>query len=365
MLYWQVSTAARGCGFLSVVWYRVLVMKTAQLVYDLPETLIAQYPCERRDESRLLVVDRGAGEFKEDVFKNLCSYLDAGDCLVLNDTRVIRARLHGRKKTGGKVEIFLLRELKPGLWEALIRPSARVKAGMTVYIGDSICAEVENEAEGGRRRVRFSEPDVLGVLEASGEIPLPPYIRRRETDDRDSQRYQTIYARHPGAVAAPTAGLHFTSEVFAALEAQRVQCANLTLHVGYGTFKPVQTERLEDHQVEAEDFVFSENTAKVLNETRAAGGRVAAVGTTTTRVLESQYYDGSYWPGSGVTKLCIYPPYRFRGIDVLLTNFHLPRSSLLALVCAFAGTDFVLDAYRHAVDQKFNFYSYGDAMLIL
>ena len=340
-------------------------MKTAQLEYDLPETLIAQHPCEQRDESRLLVVDRAAGEFKEDVFKNLGSYLDAGDCLVVNDTRVIRARLRGRKKTGGKVEIFLLKELKPGLWETLIRPSARVKPGMTVYIGDSICAEVENGVDGGRRRVRFSEPDVLGVLEARGEIPLPPYIRRSESDDRDLQRYQTVYARHPGAVAAPTAGLHFTPEVFAALEAKRVQRADLTLHVGYGTFKPVQTEQLEDHQVEPEDFVFSENTAKVLNATRAAGGRVAAVGTTTTRVLESQYRDGVYWQGSGVTKKCIYPPYRFRGVDVLLTNFHLPRSSLLALVCAFAGTDFVLDAYRHAVSEQFNFYSYGDAMLIL
>ncbi len=230
-------------------------MKTAQLDYDLPESLIAQHPSEKRDESRLLVVDRAAGEFKEDIFKNLCSYLDAGDCVVLNDTRVIRARLYGRKETGGKVEIFLLKELQPGLWEALIRPSARVRAGMAVDIGDSICAVVEGAVDGGRRRVRFSDPDVLRVLEETGEIPLPPYIRRREPDDRDSQRYQTVYASHPGAVAAPTAGLHFTPEVFAALEAQSVQCANLTLHVGYGTFKPVQTERLEDHVVEHEDFV--------------------------------------------------------------------------------------------------------------
>ena len=340
-------------------------MKTALLDYDLPESLIAQHPCEKRDESRMLVLDREAGEYKEDVFKNFSSYVNAGDCLVVNDTRVIRARLHGRKKTGGKVEIVLLKEVKPGVWETLIRPSARVRQGTTVFIGDSICAEVENGSEGGRRRVRFSEPDILGVLEAAGEIPLPPYIRRSEADERDSQRYQTIYARHPGAVAAPTAGLHFTPEVLTALEAKNVRRADLTLHVGYGTFKPVQTDRLEDHQVDAEDFVLSEETAEALNETRAAAHRIVSVGTTTTRVLESQYFDGAYRPASGVTKCYIYPPYQFRAVDVLLTNFHLPRSSLLALVCAFGGMEFVLDAYRYAVDRKFNFYSYGDAMLIL
>jgi len=340
-------------------------MKTALLDYDLPESLIAQHPSEKRDESRMLVLDRAAGEYKEDVFKNISSYLDAGDRLVVNDTRVIRARLHARKKTGGKVEIFLLREVSPGVWETLIRPSARVKPGTTLFIGDSICAQVENGIDGGQRRIRFSEPDVLGVLEATGEIPLPPYIRRSEADERDSQRYQTIYSRHPGAVAAPTAGLHFTPEVLTSLEAKGVQRADITLHVGYGTFKPVKTDRFEEHQVDPEDFVLSEETAAALNETRAASHRIVSVGTTTTRVLESQYFDGAYRPASGVTKCCIYPPYKFRAVDVLLTNFHLPRSSLLALVSAFAGTNFVLDAYRYAVDQKFNFYSYGDAMLIL
>lgn len=340
-------------------------MKTAELDYELPESLIAQHPCERRDDSRLLVLDRAAGEYWEDVFKNLGSYLEAGDCLALNDTRVIRARLHGRKKTGGKLELFLLRELSPGVWETLIRPSSRVKPGTIVYVGDSICAVVEEGGDTGRRRVRFTEPDVLAVLEATGEIPLPPYIRRAEADARDSQRYQTVYARHPGAVAAPTAGLHFTPELLSALDAKGVRRANLTLHVGYGTFKPVQTERLEDHRVEPEEFDFPEASAELLNTARAEGHRIVAVGTTTTRVLESRHFDAAYFPGAGLTKNTIYPPYTFGGVDVLLTNFHLPRSSLLALVCAFAGTDFALAAYRHAVRQKFNFYSYGDAMLIV
>lgn len=340
-------------------------MDTAQLDYELPESLIAQHPCERRDESRLLVLDRASRKYREDVFRNLGSYLDAGDCLALNDTRVIRARLRGRKKTGGKVELFLLRELSPGVWETLIRPSSRVKPGTIVYVGDSISAVVEEGGDQGRRRVRFTEPDVLSVLEATGEIPLPPYIRRDEADARDSQRYQTVYARHPGAVAAPTAGLHFTPELLSALDAKGVRRATLTLHVGYGTFKPVQTERLEDHRVEPEEFDFPVKSAELLNTARAEGHRIVAVGTTTTRVLESRYFDSAYFPGSGVTKNTIYPPHTFGGVDVLLTNFHLPRSSLLALVCAFAGTDFVLEAYRHAVRQKFNFYSYGDAMLIV
>jgi len=347
------------------VWYLLPIMKTDQLDYDLPESLIAQHPCARRDDSRLLVLDRASGAFREDVFRNLPAHLEAGDCLALNDTRVIRARLHGRKKTGGKIELFLLRELSPGVWETLIRPSSRVKTGTTIYVGDSICAEVQESGNQGRRRVRFTQPDVLAVLEESGEIPLPPYIRRDETDALDSERYQTVYARRPGAVAAPTAGLHFTPEVFSALDSKGVRRANLTLHIGYGTFKPVQTERLEDHQVDPEDFDFPAESAELFNATRAEGHRIVAVGTTSTRVLESRYFDGSYCPGEGLTKNTIYPPYTFRGVDVLLTNFHLPRSSLLALVCAFAGTDFALEAYRHAVEQKFNFYSYGDAMLIV
>jgi S-adenosylmethionine:tRNA ribosyltransferase-isomerase len=340
-------------------------MLTEELDYALPEGLIAQRPAKRRDDSRLLVVDRRTGEFREDVFRNLGSCLRPPDCLVLNDTRVIRARLNAEKSTGGKIEIFLLREIGPGEWEALVRPSNRVKPGSVVRVGASIEARIEDVLAGGARRVRFSEPDVVGALEAVGEIPLPPYIRRAEPDARDAERYQTVFARRPGAVAAPTAGLHFTPELLADLDRDGVRRAYLTLHVGYGTFRPIQAPRLEEHQVDGEDFDLPDETATTLNATRAAGGRVVAVGTTATRVLETQWRDGTYRAGAGVTRLFLYPPHTFRGVDALITNFHLPKSSLLALVCAFAGTELTFAAYRHAVDKEFRFYSYGDAMLIV
>ncbi|MCX5769568.1 MAG: tRNA preQ1(34) S-adenosylmethionine ribosyltransferase-isomerase QueA [Candidatus Hydrogenedentes bacterium] len=345
-------------------------MKTSDLDYELPPELIAQHPAERRDESRLLVLDRSAGTMRLDVFRNLPGYLNRGDCLVLNDTKVIRARLRGRKPTGGQVEVFLLHELSPGEWRALVRPSARVPEGMRVEFGGGVSATIEEPLPGGQRRVVFdsAEPgsvDVLRVLEQVGEIPLPPYIRRDHPDAGDLTRYQTVYARVPGAVAAPTAGLHFTDETLRALEARGVDRATLTLHVGYGTFRPILTDMVEEHQVEPEDFAFSAETAEKLSRARASGGRVVAVGTTVTRVLETQFWDGRYHSGEGVTDKFIYPPYQFRAIDALQTNFHLPRSSLLALVCAFAGTEFILEAYRLAIRERFRFYSYGDAMLIL
>lgn len=340
-------------------------MRTDELDYHLPEDLIAQTPAERRDASRLLVLDRGQRSIREDVFSNLPAYLRPGDCLVLNDTRVVKARLRAAKPTGGQVEILLLREIGERVWEALVRPSARVKPGTVVRTPGGLELAIGEALPEGQRRVMFFVDDVLRTLETSGEVPLPPYIRRERPDAADAARYQTIYAGPPGAVAAPTAGLHFTEAVFAALDAKGVRRATLTLHVGYGTFKPVQVERLEDHTVDPEDFDFPEETARVLNETRAAGGRVVAVGTTSTRVLETQYQDGRYQPGHGVTNKYIYPPYAFRAVDALVTNFHLPRSSLLALVCAFGGMEFVLDAYHYAVERRFRFYSYGDAMLIM
>lgn len=340
-------------------------METALLDYDLPGELIAQHPCERRDAARLLVVDRASGAITPDVFTNVARYLRRGDCLVLNDTRVIRARLHGHKPSGGKVEVFLLHEETAGAWEALVRPSAKVKPGTEVLLAAGVSITVEDVLPGGRRRVRFHRPDVLAVLEDLGEIPLPPYIHREEQDPSDLRRYQTIYADHPGAVAAPTAGLHFTDEVFASLRDAGVDHARLTLHVGYGTFRPITAETLEEHRVEPEDFDFPEATANQLNAARASGGRVVAVGTTATRTLETQWRDGAFRAGHGTTDTYIYPPYTFRGVDVLQTNFHLPRSSLLALVCAFAGTELALEAYRVAVAERFRFYSYGDAMLIL
>lgn len=340
-------------------------MRTSELDYDLPEELIAQRPADRRDESRLLVLDRADRSMRCDVFRNVARYLRRGDCLALNRTRVIRARLHARKPTGGEVEIFLLREEAPGVWHALVRPSARVKPGTTVRVAGEVDATVEEPLPGGQRRVRFERPDVLDVLESIGEIPLPPYIRRDSAEPADAERYQTVYAQTPGAVAAPTAGLHFTPEVFASLDEAGVGRAYLTLHVGYGTFRPIQTEDVAEHRLEPEEFDLPEETAAALNRTREEGGRVVAVGTTCTRVLESQFRDGAYRPGHGETGHYIYPPYTFRAVDVLQTNFHLPRSSLLALVCAFAGTDFVLEAYRHAIRERFRFYSYGDVMLIL
>jgi len=340
-------------------------MKTSELDYALPAELIAQRPCARRDASRLMVLERRAGRITLDVFRNLASHLRRGDCLVMNDTRVIRARLLGRKPTGGRVEVFLLHETAPGEWEALVRPSAKVKPGATVQFTADASATVHERLPGDRRRVVFDRPDVMRVLERAGETPLPPYIRRPHPDANDRQRYQTIYAKTPGAVAAPTAGLHYTDDVFASLDRAGVTRTFLTLHVSYGTFRPIQTEELADHQLEPEEFDLPEETAAQLNKTRAAGGRVVAVGTTCTRVLESQYRDDVYHAGSGQTGHYIYPPYTFRAVDMLQTNFHLPRSSLLALVCAFAGAEFVLEAYRHAIKERFHFYSYGDAMLIL
>ncbi|MGI6461558.1 MAG: tRNA preQ1(34) S-adenosylmethionine ribosyltransferase-isomerase QueA [Candidatus Hydrogenedentales bacterium] len=340
-------------------------MNTSDLDYALPEELIAQQPSERRDESRLLVLKRADHSMTVDVFRNLPQYLQRNDCLVFNDTRVIRARLHGRKPTGGKVEVFLLRETAPGEWDALVRPSSKVKPGTPVTIAAGVEARVGDRLPDGRRRVSFAQSDVLAVLERAGEVPLPPYIHRDTPETSDRTRYQTIYASAPGAVAAPTAGLHFTEDVFRRLDEAGVARAFLTLHVGYGTFRPIQTEQLKDHSLESEPFTFTGDTAAQLNGIRASGGRIVAVGTTVTRVLETQYQGGSFQAGTGETNRYIYPPYTFRAIDALQTNFHLPRSSLLALVCAFGGVDFILDAYRLAVKERFRFYSYGDTMLIL
>lgn len=339
-------------------------MKTSELEYALPDALIAQRPAEPRDASRLLIVNRSTGDLHEETFSNLPSHLREGDCLVLNDTRVIRARLTGRKPTGGRVELFLLRESAPGTWEALVRPSAKVKPGSRVEIDGAHCT-VEDVLPGGKRLVRFDSPDVLQLLEAAGAVPLPPYIHRDEPDAVDLSRYQTVYASRDGAVAAPTAGLHYTNEMMDALDRRGVARTQITLHVGYGTFKPVQCDRLEDHSVDPEDFDVSESTVDTLNATRKNGGRIIAVGTTATRVLETIYRDGKYHAESGATSHYIFPPYAFGGVDTLQTNFHLPRSSLLALVYAFGGVDLMRRAYDYAVQERFRFYSYGDTMLIL
>lgn len=340
-------------------------MRTSELDYILPEALIAQHPAPNRDGSRMMVLDRAARSSQLDVFRSLPLYLRAGDCLVLNDTRVIRARLQGRKSSGGRVEVFLLRETSPCDWEALVRPSARIRPGTRVHLAGGVVATIGEAIEEGRRRVTFDRADVVALLEEIGEIPLPPYIHRHAPEADDAHRYQTVYAASPGAVAAPTAGLHFTPGVFAALEAAGVRRATLTLHVGYGTFKPITVDELGAHRVDPEWYAVSKQTAALLNDVRAKGGRIVAVGTTSTRVLETIYRDGRFEAGEGITDRYIYPPYTFRAVDALQTNFHLPKSSLLALVCAFAGRDFVMEAYRRAVEEQFRFYSYGDVMLIL
>ena len=340
-------------------------MKTETLNYSLPEALIAQYPSEKRDASRLMVVHRDSGKIETDTYSNVANYLKQGDCMVLNNTRVIRARLYGHKETGGQVEVFLLRESTPGTWLAMVRPSAKVKPGSRVLFSAGLSAIVAEPLPDGRREVQFDVPDVIQHLEQAGEIPLPPYIKRETAEPNDAQRYQTIFAEHPGAVAAPTAGLHFTEEVFSQLDSKGVKRTFLTLHVGYGTFKPITADTLEEHAVDGEEFEFTEEAARSLNRVRASGRRIVAVGTTCCRVLETQYRDNAYHPGSGITNHYIYPPYTFLGVDVLQTNFHLPKSSLLALICAFANYELVMEAYHKAIQERFRFYSYGDVMLIL
>ncbi len=340
-------------------------MNISDLDYNLPERLIAQHPSEPRDAARMLVLDRVSGSIREDLYRNIATYLRKGDCMALNDTRVIRARLRARKATGGRAEVFLLKETGPGEWIALVRPSAKIRPGTPLLLASGDRIIVEEPLENGQRRVRFERPDVLAILEASGEIPLPPYIHRERQDATDSVGYQTVYAAAPGAVAAPTAGLHFTPQVFQSLDDAGVSRAFLTLHVGYGTFKPIATEAIEDHRIEPEEFCLPEEAANLLDRTREHGGRVVAVGTTCTRVLETQYANGRYRPGAGATGTYIYPPYTFQGVDILQTNFHLPKSSLLALVYAFAGQELAQRAYTYAVEHEFRFYSYGDVMLIL
>jgi S-adenosylmethionine:tRNA ribosyltransferase-isomerase len=338
--------------------------------YELPEELIAQHPLPERDASRMLVVNRATGTFEDRQFLSLPDYLHSGDCLVLNNTKVFPARLLGRRiPTGGSIEVLLLNEIKPFTWQVLARPGRRLRAGTEIEFGQSkLTATVVGESRDGTRTIQFDPcDDLLQVIEEMGETPLPPYIKRDSgaaIDDRD--RYQTIYAQQTGAIAAPTAGLHFTPHVLQALKENHVRVAEVTLHVGYGTFEPVRVDEVAEHRVLAERFTITKEAASLINESRRASGRIVAVGTTTTRALESSVSEaGEILATSGVADLTITPGYTFRGVDVLLTNFHLPRSSLLLLVSAFAGNPLVLEAYRHAVRERYRFYSYGDCMLIL
>lgn len=338
--------------------------------YHLPDELIAQEPLAQRDASRMLIVDRASQTWLDSHFQQLPQQLAAGDVLVINNTRVFPARLRGKRVPfGGAVELLLTRELERNRWEALARPARRLRVDDRIEFGGGLLeAWVVESLENGLRVVQFETKENLDdIIDRIGEPPLPPYISRAShAFDQDKQRYQTVYASQRGAIAAPTAGLHFTARTLAALKAGGVRVAEITLHVGYGTFEPVRVADVSNHQVAAERFSISEATSITINQARRTGNRIIAVGTTTARALESApSADEEVKAHAGVASLTIIPGYHFRAVDGLLTNFHLPKSSLFMLVCALAGRDFMLKAYQHAVAERYRFYSYGDCMLIL
>jgi len=345
-------------------------MHISDFDYELPEELIAQHPLATRAASRMLVVDRVNHTWSESEFVRLPEYLKPGDALVLNNTRVFPARLRGRRvPSGGTVELMLIREVDSNVWEALTRPARRLQNGALLEFNDSrLKAQVVESLDQGIRLIKFEcEQSLDQFIDELGETPLPPYIKRaRDADVDDRERYQTVYASKRGAIAAPTAGLHFTPELLGELKSRGIAVAEITLHVGYGTFEPVRVGDISQHRVAPEWSAISKEAARAINAIRPQGGRVVAVGTTTTRALESSVTPtGQTGSSSGFANLTIVPGYTFRAVDALLTNFHLPRSSLLMLVSAFAGRDLILDAYRHAVKEGYRFYSYGDCMLIL
>ncbi len=339
-------------------------MKKSDFDFYLPEELIAQTPLEKRDSSRLLVLDKATGALEHRHFYELPEFLNEGDCLVLNNSRVLPARLICARETGGAVELVLLRDLGEGRWECLSRPGRKTKPGTKlVFGGGELTAEVESVAEGGNRIVRFDYEGIfLEVLERLGKMPLPPYIKE---ELNDPERYQTVYSRELGSAAAPTAGLHFTQELLDKIAVKGVKVCYVTLHVGLGTFRPVKENEIEQHEMHSEFCIVPEDTARIISETKQCGGRVVAVGTTSCRTLESfAKDDGTIEPSSGWTDIFIYPGYKFKCIDALVTNFHLPESTLIMLVSALAGREHVLNAYKVAVEERYRFFSFGDAMFI-
>ena len=341
------------------------MLKKSDFNFDLPRELIAQDPLEDRSASRLLVLDKESGAVSHHVFREIEDFLRPGDCLVLNDTKVIPARLLGEKEgTGGHVEVLLLKRRQGDVWETLVKPGKKCKPGAKLTFGDGLLrAEVLETVEEGNRLVRFDYQGIFEeILDRLGEMPLPPYITHKLAD---KSRYQTVYARYEGSAAAPTAGLHFTKELLDRIEKKNVQVVFVTLHVGLGTFRPVKEENVLDHHMHSEFYHVSEEAAAKINGTKAAGGRVICVGTTACRTLESAAGEsGTVQPGSGNTEIFIYPGYRFKALDALITNFHLPESTLVMLVSAFAGREHVLDAYAEAVKERYRFFSFGDAMFI-
>ena len=339
-------------------------MQVSDFNYDLPEELIAQVPIKQRDESRLMVLDRQKQTIEHKVFKDIIDYLEPGDCLVRNNTKVIPARIYGKKETGANVEFLLLNNIEGDIWECIVRPGNKLHVGVKVIFGDGVLkAEILDTMPGGTRKVKFYYDGIFNeILDKIGLMPLPPYIHE-ELNDRD--RYQTVYAKYDGSAAAPTAGLHFTPELLEKIEEKGVKIANVTLHVGIGTFRPVKEEKVEDHEMHSEHFYIKEEDVEKINDTKKAGKRVIAVGTTSCRVLETiADENGLVKETEGDTQIFIYPGYKFKCLDGLITNFHLPQSTLLMLVSALAGREFILKAYNEAVEQKYRFFSFGDAMFI-
>lgn len=340
-------------------------MQVTDFDYFLPEELIAQTPLCDRPSSRLLVLDKKTGEVNHKTFVDVLDYLNEGDCLVLNDTKVLPARLYGTNKTGAAIEFLLLSQIEGDTWEIIVRPGRKCTPGKVISFGDGkLTGEILEVLDNGNRIVRFSYDGIFNeILDELGEMPLPPYIHEKLAE-RD--RYQTVYARHEGSAAAPTAGLHFNEGFLEKIKEKGVQIAFVTLHVGLGTFRPVKVEKISEHEMHEERYVVTKETADIINETKKNGKKVVCVGTTSTRVLESiADEDGYIKPASGKTGIFIYPGYKFRCLDALITNFHLPKSTLIMLVSALAGRENVLSAYRQAVEEKYRFFSFGDAMLIV
>ena len=340
-------------------------MKTSDFYYDLPKELIAQDPLEDRSASRLMHLNKETGEYEHGHFRDILKYLKPGDCLVINDTKVIPARLYGSKVgTDAAIEILLLKRRENDIWETLVKPGKKCKVGTVISFGDGILTgEVVDIVDEGNRLIQFHYDGIFEeILDQLGEMPLPPYITHKL---QDKNRYQTVYAKHEGSAAAPTAGLHFTKELLQQVQDAGVKIAHVTLHVGLGTFRPVKVEDVTQHHMHSEFYVVEEDQAKLINDTKAAGGRVIAVGTTSCRTLESATdEDGILKAGSGWTEIFIYPGYRFKMIDGLITNFHLPESTLVMLVSALAGKEHIMAAYEEAVREKYRFFSFGDAMII-
>ena len=349
-------------------------MKLSQFKFDLPLNLIAQTPAKKREDSRMMVVNRQTGQMDNKHFKNILDYFDDKDVFVVNNTKVFPARMYGRKeKTGAKIEVFLLRELnKPNrLWDVIVDPARKIRVGNKLYFGDSdeLVAEVIDNTTSRGRTIRFlwegTDEEFRQMLEQLGETPLPKYIKRKP-DEEDKERYQTVYAKNEGAVAAPTAGLHFSRELIKRLEIKGIRFAEITLHTGLGTFRPIEVEDLSKHKMDAEYYLIEEHDCKIVNKAKTEAKRICSIGTTTMRALESSFTaEKLLKPSEGWTNHFIHPPYKFNIADSLVTNFHLPKTSLLIMTCAFAGYDLTMEVYKKAIKDKYRFFSYGDAMLII